>query len=494
MVCAEAASVSKATNRASELRVIVMVPRNFSSVPDLTARTRKSGQKKGGKPALFLSQRELAAVVQIELDRVGRHANLVHFFHLQGQVGIDPVVGEDTTLGQEVTILVQGSQGLFQGSADGRNLCIFFRRQIVQVLGSRIARVDLVLNTVQAGHQQGREAQVRIGDRIREAGFDTASLGRGNERDTDGSGTVLGGVGQLDRGFVVRNQTLVGVGTGVGDRVQGLGVLDDAADVEQGGFGQAGVAVTGEQVLAVLPDGLVNVHAGTVVANDGLRHEGGGFAVLVGNVVHHVLQHLGLVGTLDQGVEDGTDFALASVGHFVVGHFDRAADGFQGQDHGGADVVQAVDRRNREVAALDGRTVAGGTANGVVLLTGAPGGFGGIDLQRAAGHVDRPFDAVENEEFGFRAEVGGIANTGGLQVGFGALGDGARIAVVAATVGGVNHVAGQDHGGLVEERVDVGGVGIRHQDHVGSLDTLPAGNGRAVESVTVFELVFVKGG
>ncbi len=167
-------------------------------------------------------------------------------------------------------------------------------------------------------------------------------------------------------------------------------------------------AITGEQVLAVLPDGLVNVHTRTVVANDRLRHEGGGLAVLVRDIVGHVLLDLGPVGALDQRAELGTDFALAGVGHFVVMDFDRHAQRCERQDHGRADVVQAVDRRHREVAALDGRTVTGG-ALAFVLLASAPGGFSRVDLQVAAGHVDRPFDAVEDEEFGFRTEVGGVA-------------------------------------------------------------------------------------
>jgi len=237
----------------------------------------------------------------------------------------------------------------------------------------------------------------------------------------------------------------------------------------------------------------VNVHAGTVVANDGLRHEGGGLAVLMGNIVHHVLQDLGLVGTLDQGVEHGTDFALTGSGDFVVMNFNRAAEGFEGQHHGRTDVVQAVDRGNREVAALDGRTVAGGAA-AFALLAGGPGSFGRVDLQGAAGHVDIPFDGVEDEEFGFRAEVGGVADTGGLQIGFGALGDRAWVAVVAAAVRRIDDVTGQDDGGFVEERVDVGGVRIRVQLHVGSLNALPAGNGGAVKSVAIFELVFAEGG
>jgi hypothetical protein len=90
---------------------------------------------------------------------------------------------------------------------------------------------------------------------------------------------LRGRVGQLDRGFVARHQALVAVGGRVRDRVQRTGVLDDAADVEQREFRQAGIAVAGEQVLAVLPDRLVHVHARAVVADDRLRHERGRLAV-----------------------------------------------------------------------------------------------------------------------------------------------------------------------------------------------------------------------
>ena len=196
---------------------------------------------------------------------------------------------------------------------------------------------------------------------------------------------------------------------------------------------------------------------------------------------------------LTRGVEHGTDFALTGSSDFVVVNFNRAAEGFQGQHHGRTDVVQAVDRGNREIAALDGRTVAGG-AVAVVLLARTPSRFSGMDLQGAAGHVDIPFDAVEDEEFGFRTEVGGVADAGGLQVGFSALGDGARVTVVTTAIGRIDHVTGQDDGGFVEERIDVGGGRIRVQLHVGSLDTLPASDGGTVESVTVFELVFAEGG
>jgi hypothetical protein len=102
-------------------------------------------------------------------------------------------------------------------------------------------------------------------------------------------------------------------------------------------------------------------------------------------------------------------------------------------------------------------------------------------------------DRVEDEELGLRTEVGGIADADGLQVGLGALGDasadrgrspcrrpGSTTSQVRISVG------------LFEERVDVGGVRVRHQQHVRGFDALPAGDRRAVEGVARVELVFVE--
>src|SRR5690606_33083477 len=148
----------------------------------------------------------------------------------------------------------------------------FFRRQIVEILVGGIAGVDLVLHAVEASHQHGGEGEVGVGDRVGEACLDTLALGGYNVGKADGGGAVAGRVSQHHRCFKARDQALVGVGAGVGKGVQGLGVLDDAADVVQGGLGQARVAVAGELVDAAFPEGLVHVHAGTVVADDGLGH------------------------------------------------------------------------------------------------------------------------------------------------------------------------------------------------------------------------------
>src|SRR5690606_13637706 len=106
-----------------------------------------------------------------------------------------------------------------QAAADLRNLAGFFRRQVIQVLVRGIAGVDLVLDTIQAGHQQGSEGQVGVGSRIREARFDAACLRARYVRDTDGGTAVARRVGEHDRRFKTWDQTLVGVGGRVGEGV-----------------------------------------------------------------------------------------------------------------------------------------------------------------------------------------------------------------------------------------------------------------------------------
>lgn len=98
-----------------------------------------------------------------------------------------------------------------------------------------------------------------------------------------------------------------------------------------------------------------------------------------------------------------------------------------------------------------------------------------------------PGDGIENEEFGLGAEVGDVADAGGLEIGLGAAADGARVAVIALAVGRLDDVAGQHQGGFVEEGVHEGGIRVGLEQHVGSLDALPAGDGRTVEGMAVLE-------
>ncbi len=51
-------------------------------------------------------------------------------------------------------------------------------------------------------------------------------------------------------------------------------MLDDAADVPQGLPGQLGILVAAEERLVILPQRLVHVHTGAVLAKNRLIHDG----------------------------------------------------------------------------------------------------------------------------------------------------------------------------------------------------------------------------
>ena len=105
-----------------------------------------------------------------------------------------------------------------------------------------------------------------------------------------------------------------------------------------------------------------------------------------------------------------------------------------------------------------------------------------------------PAHAVEDEEFWLWSEEGGVAQAGRFQVGFGALGDGAGIALVSLAVSGLDHVAGHDQRRFFKERINVGRAGVRDQLHVRGFNALPARDGRTVKSVAVGEFALIKMG
>ena len=209
----------------------------------------------------------------------------------------------------------------------------------------------------------------------------------------------------------------------------------------------------------------------------------------MGHVVYAVLQDLNFVSLAGQGVGAYADFTLASGTHFVVVYFNFQSHGFHGGTHGTTQVVQAVDRRNREVAAFYARAVANVVA--IEVFAGNPGRFFGVDVVRRALHVHIPFNGIEYEELRLRTKQGAISDAGGLQVFFSATGNRAGVALITLHGRRLYDVAGNVDGGFFGERVQHGGFVIRHQDHVGFVDAFPAGNGRAVKHLAVGEEVIV---
>ncbi len=68
------------------------------------------------------------------------------------------------------------AERLTQRAAHGRDALQLLWRQVVEILVHRRARIELVLDAVEARHQHRRESQVRVGERIGEADFDALGL------------------------------------------------------------------------------------------------------------------------------------------------------------------------------------------------------------------------------------------------------------------------------------------------------------------------------
>ncbi len=418
-----------------------------------------------------------------------RHANAVVLFNTQGDVGIDRVVSEYAACGQELAVCIKRLQGLFQGASNLRYFFRLFRRQVVQVFVHCFARVDLVLDTVKASHQQGSEAQVRVSSRVREAHFDTTRFRRGHYRNTDRGRAVTGRVGQHNRCFVTRDQTLVGVGGRVRQGVDRFCVFDYAANVVQGFFRQASIFVAREQVGTVLRQRHVAVHAGAVIAEHRFWHKGRGFAEAVRNVVHDIFVDLNFVRFFGHGVEAGCHFVLTCGCHFVVVCFNHQAHLFHYQTHGRADVLRGVNRRNREVTAFHCRTVTFVTT--FVFGGGVPCAFDIVDSHVGTGDVGTKANVVEQEELWLWPEQNGVCDAGGAQVLFSAFSDGARVAIVALQRAWLKDIATDNQGRLFEERVNNSGRGVRHQYHVGFVDAFPATNRRTIKHFAFFKEVSI---
>jgi hypothetical protein len=428
------------------------------------------------------------AVVHVELDRMGRGFEAHDVFHLEVDVTVDEIVGENIALLEVVAVGREAVDRFAQAGAHGRHVFQFLRRQIVEVLVHGIAGMDLVFDAVQARHQHRREGEVGVGRGIGEADLDAFALRRGGKRDTAGSRTVARAVGEQNRSFVAGHQTLVAVGRGVGEGIQRLGVFDDAADVIERHLREVGVSVAGKQRLAVLPDRLMHMHARTVVEHDGLGHERGGLAVRVRDAVHDILVGLHEISAIEQGAEGHAELMLAGADLMVV-FVDRDTHGRHGRQHFAAQFAGGIDRGDREVAALGARTM--GEVAVFVMGVVVVGTFLAVQAIAHGVGVGGETHAVEDEKLQLRSEKGGVADAGIGEIGLGTFGGGAGITLISLARGRLQDIAVEDQGGLGLKRVHDGRSGVGHQRHVAFVDRLPAGDRGAVEHDAVGEGVLV---
>ena len=262
-------------------------------------------------------------------------------------------------------------------------------------------------------------------------------------------------------------------------------MLQEAADVVARGVAQQRV-VPGvvENVLLVLPQALVGVHARAVVLEDGLRHHGDGLAVAHPHVLDDVLVLQHLVGHGRQGGEAHVDLRLPGGSHLVVMDLADDAAGLQRLDHLGTDVLQAVHGRHREVAFLVPGLVAQVL---LVAVARVPGSLVGVDVVEAVVVALVEADVVEDVELDLRPPVAGVGDAGGLEVQLGLLRHVARVPGVGLAGQRILDVAHQVQGGQRGERIHEGGVGVREQQHVRLVDGLEAADAGAVEPDAVLE-------
>ena len=151
--------------------------------------------------------------------------------------------------------------------------------------------------------------------------------------------------------------------------------------------------------------------------------------------------------------------------------------------------MRVINRIHREIAAFDAGTVAH-VANFIVAVS-VPRGINCINFVRHFIDFILKPNIIEQKKFRFRTHIGHIANARGDQIGFCALRTSARVTRVAFAGVRLNHCAVNADGFLGIKGVDIGGVYVRHQFHVGFFNGFPTGDRRAVEHKAFFQKVLI---
>src|SRR6266568_824328 len=85
-----------------------------------------------------------------------------------------------------------------------------------------------------------------------------------------------------------------------------------------------------EQWLLALPQALVYVHTGAIVAKDGFGHECHGLPMLAGCILHDIFVEHDIVGGLQQRIKTDVDLRLPWTADFVMLRLDQHAQFFEG--------------------------------------------------------------------------------------------------------------------------------------------------------------------
>src|SRR5437879_4187113 len=171
--------------------------------------------------------------VPVELVRRGPERGLQVLVELQLLVLLEEVLREDRL--EEHVVGLQVLDRLLQGSRQLSDavLLALARAEMIEILVDGVARIDLLLDAVEARAQHCGEGQVRVAGRVRRPifdpfrGFDALVV----HRNPDVRAPVPPGPGNEHGRLVARDEPAVGVRRRVCERTQAAGVLPQPADV-----------------------------------------------------------------------------------------------------------------------------------------------------------------------------------------------------------------------------------------------------------------------
>src|SRR5581483_3492803 len=97
------------------------------------------------------------------------------------------------------------------------------------------------------------------------------------------------------------------------------GMTQDTTDIMASHLRETSVAFAIiEERLLVFPQARMRVHTRTIVAEDGLGHEGDGLTIFACRVLDNVLVEQHTVGGFHQGIEADVDFSLTCSTNFMM--------------------------------------------------------------------------------------------------------------------------------------------------------------------------------
>src|SRR5262249_26337298 len=154
---------------------------------------------------------------------------------------------------------------------------------------------------------------------------------------------------------------------------------------------------------------------------------------------YDVFEEHDVVGGAQKGRKPKVNFALASGSYFVMMHLRLDPDRLQVLDDVRPEIVKRVDRRHRNISFLMSHPVA----EVFVLASRVPDAFRGLKVITGSVDLILIADIVEDEEFGFGAEVAVVGDAGEAQVSFGALSDGSRVHFISVSGDRIDGIAKQ---------------------------------------------------